>query len=159
MEHAIAPVTITLGDRTLSLLFNARAWRLIQEKTGFNYLGEQRAAADAVPATATDEERAAKYGAVIGDKLKDLLTDSLTVPQVLWAITQNPQNGKNGERPTLDYIEDYLILDGTAITAISAALKASFRSGLGGEPQGNVVAQESPLTGSTSGPSLVPESA
>ena len=160
MEHAIAPTTIMLGDRTLTLLFNARAWRLIQERTGFNYLAEQRAAADAVPLSATDEERREVYGRLIGEKLKGLLTDSLTVPQMLWAITQNPANGKNGaERPTLDYIEDYLLLDGAAITKISEALTASFQAGIGGEPQGNAPAEPSPSIGSTSGPSPVPESA
>jgi hypothetical protein len=134
-------------------LFNARAWRLIQEQTGFNYLAEQRTAADAANADAKGKESATKYGELIGEKLKGLLTDSLTVPRVLWAITQNPANGKNGERPTLDYVEDYLLLDGTAITKISDALTASFRSGIGGEPQGNVVAEPTPSTGSISGPS------
>lgn len=158
MEHAIAPVTHPCGDRLCVLDFNARAWRLILEKTGYDHLREQRIAGDALPVLDSDAERAAKYGAMIGERIKDLLTDTVKIPQVFWAICQNPANGSNGERPTLDYIEDYLHLDGAVITAISNALRVSFQRGIGGEPQGNAVAQPSLSTGSTSGPLPVTDS-
>ena len=154
MEHATAPVTIILGGRLLTLVFNARAWRLIIEKTGFNYLAEQKRASDAIPADASDVDRQRIYADHIGESLRNLLEDSLKLPQVLWSITQNPGNGENGQRPTIEFIEDYMMLDGASIKKIGEAMKASFESGLSGEAQGNApAAATSTTTGSTSGPS------
>src|SRR3989442_2175399 len=85
MEHSITPVKFTLAGRELSLIFNARAWRLISERTGCNWLREQAAALEVAMDLETKEERQAQFAKLMGAALQKLLSDSVNLPVVLWA--------------------------------------------------------------------------
>lgn len=138
-EQIREPVRHIMGGRSLALLFNARAWRIITERTGFNWLKEQSEAVDSALDADSPEERNAKFGALLGVKLRILLADSLNLPIVFYAVTQNEDNGRKPtdptgrgtteQRPTWDWIEDEMVFDAEVMKAIMAAFMASHGGG------------------------------
>lgn len=104
MEHITEPARITLGDRELAIVANARVLRLLKEHNLLSAVDlAAKAAGDATSA-------AAELGGNIG--------------RIFWAYCQNRYNGDGPkEWPSFDWIEDHLTFDkmAEAAAAINAA--------------------------------------
>jgi len=137
MDRADKAIRYNLGGREVALLLNARAWRLIEEHTGFDIL------AMAIDLSKSDDPVKTALGMIIKAKV---------LPRVIWAATQTEDNGPESEWPLFQFVEENLVFVNLG-PCLQALLKGLFTTAEGSAERGNEQAKVNGLAGLTSGPS------